>query len=201
MNTLAVPVLVVAITGSAPFILNVVAVVPVITGLPIVNVPVEAPIPSVVAAPAKLTVVAVALIKLKVVLPVVKLVVIAGLVPNTKTPLPVSSLITPASSADVVAENALNLLLVYVTVPPSPNATDGVAEVSVLVNVTLLLAVSVFPSAIVKVDPVAGVVIATLLIVVAVATPSAGVTNVGLVSNTNLLVPVAPVLVTPSIVG
>ena len=153
LNTLAV-VLVVVILGLAPFILNVVALVPVIVALPIVNVPVAAPIPitvaapakltvvatvlyrfcvvcvpitvglpivsvplippiaNVVAAPAKLTVEAIPLIKLKVVLDVVKLVVISGLVPNTKTPLPVSSLITPASSADVVAENTLSLFLV-----------------------------------------------------------------------------------------
>jgi hypothetical protein len=56
-----------------------------------VEVPVPAPILSVVAAPAKLTVVAVVLTKAKVVEPVVRLVVIAGEVPKTATPDPVSS--------------------------------------------------------------------------------------------------------------
>ena len=35
-----------------------------------------------------------------------------GLVPNTNAPLPVSSLITPANCAEVVAANTLKLLLV-----------------------------------------------------------------------------------------
>jgi hypothetical protein len=43
------------------------------------------------------------------------------------------------------------------------------------------------PSAIVKVDEFAGAVIVTLFTLVAVATPIVGVTNVGLVSITNLL--------------
>jgi hypothetical protein len=54
-----------------------------------------------------------------------------------------------------------------------------------------LLAVSVFPSAIVKVDPVAGAVNVTLLIVVADATPSTGVVSVGLEANTNAPEPVS----------
>ncbi len=66
--------------------------------------------------------------------------------------------------------------------------------------VTLPVACSVKPSSMVSVDPVAGAVIVTLLIVVAVATPRAGVTSVGDPSKTNLPVPVAPVEVTPSIV-
>jgi hypothetical protein len=60
-----------------------------------------------------------------------------------------------------------------------PNATD---EESVPVNVSVLLAVSVLPSAIVSVDPVAGAVKVTLLIVVAEATPRVGVVSVGLVN-------------------
>jgi hypothetical protein len=47
--------------------------------------------------------------------------------------------------------------------------------------VSELLAVNVLPSAIVKVEPVAGAVNATLLMLVAVATPNAGVVRVGLV--------------------
>ena len=60
-----------------------------------------------------------------------------------------------------------------------------------------MLAVKVLPSAIVSVALVAGAVIATLLILVADATPSVGVTSVGLVENTRLVlvVPVAPVAV------
>src|SRR3989344_5652023 len=59
--------------------------------LAMVVVPVAAPIFKAVAAPAKLTVVAVVLTKAKVVEPVVRLVVIAGDVPKTATPDPVSS--------------------------------------------------------------------------------------------------------------
>jgi hypothetical protein len=58
---------------------------------------------------------------------------------------------------------------------------------SVPASVKLLLAVNVLPSAIVNVDEVAGAVIVTLFTLVAVATPIVGVTNVGLVSITNLL--------------
>ena len=59
------------------------------------------------------------------------------------------------------------------------------------VNVRVLLAVSVFPSAIVKVEPVAGAVIATLLILVADATPRVGVVRDGLVANTRAPDPVS----------
>ena len=59
------------------------------------------------------------------------------------------------------------------------------------VNVNVLLAVKVLPSAIVSVDAVAGAVIVTLFIDVAVATPNVGVTRVGLVAITTLPVPVA----------
>jgi hypothetical protein len=63
---------------------------------------------------------------------------------------------------------------------------DGnvIVVASVPANVTELLAVNVLPLAIVNVALVAGAVNATLLMLVAVATPSAGVTNVGLVSVT-----------------
>jgi hypothetical protein len=77
--------------------------------------------------------------------------------------------------------------LVYTTVPPAPNATE---DESVPVNVKVLLAVKVFPSAIVNVADVAGAVIATLLILVALAIPNTGVTNVGEVALTTLPVPV-----------
>ena len=50
---------------------------------------------------------------------------------------------------------------------------------SVPAKVKELLIVSVFPSAIVRVEPVAGAVRVTLLIVVAVATPRDGVVRVG----------------------
>ena len=55
-------------------------------------------------------------------------------------------------------------------------------EASVPAKVKLLLAVRVLPSAIVRVDPVAGAVIATLFTDVAVATPNVGVVMVGEVS-------------------
>jgi hypothetical protein len=62
-------------------------------------VPVAAPIDNAVAALAKLTVVAVVLIRSKELLPVVNDVVIAGLVPNTNAPEPVSSVIKVAKLA------------------------------------------------------------------------------------------------------
>mgnify|MGYP006285575721 CR=1 FL=1 len=61
------------------------------------------------------------------------------------------------------------------------------------VNVSVLLHVNVLLSAIVSVLPVSGAVIATLLILVALATPSVGVTNVGLFENTTALEPVSSV--------
>ena len=72
-------------------------------------VPVPAPILMVVPAPAKLTVVAVALTRLKDALGVVKDVVIAGLVPNTNAPEPVSSEIIPDNSEEDVDANTFNL--------------------------------------------------------------------------------------------
>lgn len=58
---------------------------------------------------------------------------------------------------------------------------------SVPARVKLLFAVRVFPSAMVKVDPDAGAVMATLLTEVAVATPRLGVTKLGLVFITNVV--------------
>jgi hypothetical protein len=70
-----------------------------------------------VAAPNAFTVVAVVLNKSKEVDPVVTLVVKFGDVPNTKTPVPVSSEITPASSLELVAEKNDNLFVDRPTVP------------------------------------------------------------------------------------
>ena len=58
---------------------------------------------------------------------------------------------------------------------------------SVPAKVSVLFAVKVLPSAIVKVDPVAGVVRVTLLMVVALATPKTGVTKVGEVFITKVV--------------
>ena len=96
------PVELVAIVGEAPFILNVVAFVPVIVALPIVNVPEEPPIANVVAAPNALTVLAVVLNISKDEEAVVTLVVNAGLVPKTTTPEPVSSERDVASCEEVI---------------------------------------------------------------------------------------------------
>ena len=92
----------------------------------------------------------------------------------------------------------------------SASAPANVANVPVVGKVTLVNAVAVSvkeyapdvtklaPSATVKVADVAGAVKVNLLMLVAVATPKTGVTNVGLVSKTILPVPVtAAVKVTP----
>ena len=79
-----------------------------------------------------------------------------------------------------------------VTASPPPKVMELVAKV------VLSFAVKVFPSAMVRVEPVSGAVNATLLMLVAVATPRVGVTRVGEVAKTRAPVPVAPVEVTPS---
>ena len=61
---------------------------------------------------------------------------------------------------------------------------------SVPVRVNVALAAKVLPSAIVSVAELAGAVIVSLLMVVAVAAPRVGVTNVGDVARTALPVPV-----------
>jgi hypothetical protein len=76
-------------------------------------------------------------------------------------------------------------------VPPVPNTTE---DESVPVKVSVLDTVRVFPSPIVNVEPVAGAVIATLLILVAVAAPRVGVTKVGDVDMTTLPLPVIALL-------
>ena len=93
-------------SSTVTTVLFTVVVVPLTVKLPvttvlllIVVVPVTAPILTVVASPAKLTVVAVVLTSAKVVLPVVSEVVIAGLVPKTSAPEPVSS-VTAAAKLD-----------------------------------------------------------------------------------------------------
>ena len=101
-----------------------------------------------------------------------------GEVANTKAPLPVSSDITPSNSEDVVAANTLSLLPVVVKVPAVGNVTL-VAAVVVSVKLLAPEVAKVEPLANAKVADVAGAVNATLLILVAVATPSTGVTRVG----------------------
>ena len=59
-----------------------------------------------------------------------------------------------------------------------------IVVLSVPANVSVLFAVSVFPLAMVRVADVAGAVIATLLIEVALATPKVGVTRVAEVDLT-----------------
>jgi hypothetical protein len=115
-----------------------------------------------------------------------------GEVANTKAPLPVSSDITPSNSEDVVAANTLSLLPVVVKVPAVGNVTL-VAAVVVSVKLLAPEVAKVEPSAKVKVAAEAGAVNATLLILVAEATPKTGVTRVGDVANTLTPVPVLSV--------
>ena len=119
-------------------------------------------------------------------------VVRVGEVANTKSPVPVSSEITPANSAEEVAANTLSLLPVVVKVPAIGNVTF-VAAVVVRVKLFAPAVTKVDPSTKVKVDPVAGPVKVTLLILVAVATPKTGVINVGVLANTLTPVPVLSV--------
>ena len=116
---LAVSPRVILMSSTETVVALIVVVVPLTIKLPlivksllIVVVPEPAPMLTVVAAPNALTVVAVVFNNAKLVLGVVNDVVIAGLVPNTNTPVPVSSLITPANSAEVVEACTDNLLAV-----------------------------------------------------------------------------------------
>lgn len=84
---------------------------------------------------------------------------------------------------------------VKVCVVPNPAtvvlaAGNVIVVASVPARVMLLFTVSVLPSAIVNVAEVAGAVIATLLMLVAVAAPKLGVVKLGLVLITTLPVPV-----------
>jgi hypothetical protein len=119
-------------------------------------------------------------------------VVRTGDVANTKSPLPVSSDIIPANSEEEVAANTLSLFPVVVKVPAVGNVTL-VAAVVVSVKLKAPAVAKVEPSANVKVAALAGAVNATLLILVAVATPNTGVTSVGEVANTLTPVPVLSV--------
>jgi hypothetical protein len=119
-------------------------------------------------------------------------VVRVGDVANTKSPVPVSSDITPSNSEDEVAANTLSLLPVVVKVPAVGNVTF-VAAVVVRVKLFAPEVANVELSANVKVAAVAGAVNATLLILVAVATPNTGVTRVGVLANTLAPEPVSSV--------
>lgn len=117
-------------------------------------------------------------------------VVSVGLVPNTNAPLPVSSEITPASSDEDVVANADSLFDVVASVP-DVGKVMLVAPLDVSVMELAPDVASVEPSAKVKIADVAGAVIVTLLILVAVAAPIVGVVKVGLVPNTNAPEPVS----------
>ena len=119
-------------------------------------------------------------------------VVRVGEVANTKSPLPVSSEITAANSAEEVAACILSLLPVVIRIPAVGNVTF-VAAVVVSVRLKPPEVARVDASANVKVAAVAGAVKATLLILVAVATPKTGVTRVGVLANTLDPVPVSSV--------
>ena len=88
-----------------------------VVALLMVAVPVTAPSASVVAAQPIFSVVAVVLRRLNEVEPVVIEVVNAGEVPNTATPVPVSSERSVESCADVVDERALRLFAESMSVP------------------------------------------------------------------------------------
>jgi hypothetical protein len=115
-----------------------------------------------------------------------------GVLANTKAPVPVSSEMTPANSEDVVAAWIDNLLPVVIKVPAVGKVTL-VAAVVVSVKLLAPEVANVDPSANVKVAEVAGAVNATLLILVAVATPNTGVVRVGEVANTKSPLPVSSV--------
>ena len=126
LNTLAVPVLDVTMLGLVPFKFSAVALVPVIVALPIVNVPLEAPIAMVVAAPNKLPVRALVLNTAAV--PVLD-VIMAGLAPFKFSAV--------ALAAVIVAFRKFNVPLVapIVTVVAAPNAFTVVAVASTSENV------------------------------------------------------------------
>ena len=119
-------------------------------------------------------------------------VVRVGEVANTKSPLPVSSDITPANSADEVAANTLSLLPVVVKVPAVGKVTlEAAVVVSVKLKAPAVARVELFAKA--KVASVAGAVKTTLLMLVAEATPRLGVVKDGDVANTKAPVPVSSV--------
>ncbi len=115
-----------------------------------------------------------------------------GLLAKTNAPEPVSSDITPANCEEVVAANTAKVLPVVVSVPAVGSVTL-VAAVVVNVNPKPPTVANVDPSAKAKVADVAGAVNATLLILVAVATPKVGVVKLGDVAKTNAPEPVSSV--------
>lgn len=106
------------------------------------------------------------------------------------------SVVVPATAeaSSVVVPEVVPASLSLPTAPAEPKVLTPVT-VSVLPRVMAVPLeagpVRVTPSGIVKVDPVAGAVIVTLLIVVAVATPRVGVVSVGEVANTAEPLPVS----------
>ena len=111
-----------------------------------------------------------------------------GEVAKTTTPVPVSSEITPANWADVVAANTERLFADEVKVP----VVGKVAFVAP-VEVSVML----FAPEVAKVEPFAKVSVPVLVVMVrplrlvAVATPNTGVTKVGEVAKTTTPVPVS----------
>lgn len=95
------------------------------------------------------------------------------------------------------------LLNVWVAASPATvSVVDGkvnVCESAPAASVIVLFAVNVFPLAIVKVALVAGAVIATLFIEVAVATPRTGVIKVGVFASTTAPLPVIADIAVPLI--
>jgi hypothetical protein len=114
-----------------------VAKVPVVVGSVSVGVP---------AAAATVRIAVPLVVPLKFIAPVVPLAVPTviveakvGAVPNTRSPVPVSSEITPASSAEVVAAKSLNLLAVKAMVPPASGKLIALGLTAVEEKVVALL--------------------------------------------------------------
>ena len=107
--------------------------------------------------------------------------------------------LSPADCVVAVLEPkaaVVNVLLVNVWVAANVTTVsleDGnvIVVESVPANINVLLTVNVLPSKIVNVEPVAGAVNVTLLMVVAEATPRTGVTKVGVLLKTATPVPVS----------
>ena len=100
-----------------------------------------------------------------------------------------SAVTTAPSAILLVVTTASAKVVAKLSVPVPVTAPVNVmvwSPVLVPLTVALFVALKVFPSAMVNVADVVGVVIATLLRLIAVATPNVGVTKVGLVSITNL---------------
>lgn len=118
-----------------------------------------------------------------------------GEVARTTEPVPVTAVMpVPLIWKMLPVPAVLNVLLVKVSVVARPTYVSVPWNVSVVPSVPArvreLLAVNVLPSAMVRVEPVAGVVSVSLLIEVAEATPRVGVTRVGEVERTTSPVPV-----------